>query len=81
MTIKVADRAGGLPRSMVPKVWSFAHSDNSDSVRDDEDGSQFGIDEVSLSVYCDRVFPSHTLFHLLLRTVEASLTFCPPYTF
>jgi hypothetical protein len=43
VTIKVADRGGGIPRSKMPKVWKFAHSTACDA----EQQSEFGVDEVT----------------------------------
>lgn len=43
VTIKVADRGGGIPRSKMSKIWRFAHS----TATDDENESEFGVDEVT----------------------------------
>ncbi|KAL3920472.1 MAG: hypothetical protein SGARI_006934, partial [Bacillariaceae sp.] len=41
VTIKIADRGGGIPRSKMPKVWNFAHS----TANTDENETDFGVDE------------------------------------
>jgi len=40
VTIKVADRGGGIPRSKMMNVWKFAHS----TAGEDEFESEFGVD-------------------------------------
>ena len=40
VTIKVADRGGGIPRSKMVNVWKFAHS----TAGEDESASDFGVD-------------------------------------
>lgn len=40
VTIKVADRGGGIPRSKMVNVWKFAHS----TAGEDEFTSDFGVD-------------------------------------
>mmetsp|Transcript_12221 Transcript_12221/g.27502 ORF Transcript_12221/g.27502 Transcript_12221/m.27502 type:complete len:591 (-) Transcript_12221:82-1854(-) len=43
VTIKVADKGGGIPRSRMQKIWKFAHS-----TADEEEGSsEFGTDGIS----------------------------------
>lgn len=43
VTIKVADKGGGIPRSKMATIWKFGHSFASDT----ESESDFGTDEVS----------------------------------
>lgn len=40
VTIKIADRGGGIPRSKMKNVWRFAHS----TAGEDEFTSEFGVD-------------------------------------
>ena len=44
VTIKVADRGGGIPRSLMNQIWKFAHSTEKSS---DENDTEFGVDEVT----------------------------------
>ncbi|KAG7355552.1 two-component system histidine kinase [Nitzschia inconspicua] len=41
VTIKIADRGGGIPRSKMSKIWKFAHS----TAASDENETDFGVDE------------------------------------
>jgi pyruvate dehydrogenase kinase 2/3/4 len=41
VTIKIADRGGGIPRSKMSKLWKFAHS----TAASDETETDFGVDE------------------------------------
>lgn len=41
VTIKLADRGGGIPRSKMSKIWKFAHS----TAARDENETDFGVDE------------------------------------
>jgi pyruvate dehydrogenase kinase 2/3/4 len=41
VTIKLADRGGGIPRSKMSKIWKFAHS----TAGSDEKETDFGVDE------------------------------------
>jgi pyruvate dehydrogenase kinase 2/3/4 len=41
VTIKIADRGGGIPRSKMSKIWKFAHS----TTHQDENDVEFGVDE------------------------------------
>ena len=41
VTIKIADRGGGIPRSKMNKIWQFAHS----TAASDEHETDFGVDE------------------------------------
>lgn len=43
VTIKIADRGGGIPRSQMPEIFKFAQS----SASDEENSSDFGMDEVT----------------------------------
>ena len=43
VSIKIADRGGGVPRSTMKQIWKFAHS----TADEDEDDSDFGTDEIS----------------------------------
>jgi len=43
VTIKVADRGGGIPRSKMVNVWKFAHS----TATENEQSSDFGVDETT----------------------------------
>ena len=40
VTIKVADKGGGIPRSLMAKIWKFAHS----TADEDESKTDFGTD-------------------------------------
>jgi hypothetical protein len=42
ITIKIADRGGGIPRSKIATIWKFAHS----TAASDESNCEFGNDEV-----------------------------------
>ena len=44
VTIKVADRGGGIPRSNMNQIWKFAHSTEKSS---DENDTEFGVDVVT----------------------------------
>ena len=45
VTIKIADRGGGIPRSQMSQIWKFAHST---SAKDEiENESNFGVDEIT----------------------------------
>lgn len=43
VTIKIADRGGGIPRSKHSSIWKFAHS----TAGEDESDSDFGVDEAT----------------------------------
>ena len=43
VTIKVADKGGGIPRSRMAKIWKFAHS----TADKEENSSEFGMDSLS----------------------------------
>ena len=43
VTIKVADRGGGIPRSKMPTVFRFAHS----TAGEEENSTDFGVDEMT----------------------------------
>jgi pyruvate dehydrogenase kinase 2/3/4 len=43
VTIKIADKGGGIPRSRMTKIWKFAHS----TADEDESNTDFGMIEVS----------------------------------
>ena len=43
VTIKIADRGGGIPRSKMKKVWRFAHS----TAGEDECTSDFGVNAIT----------------------------------
>ncbi len=45
VTIKIADRGGGMPRSVTKRIWTFAHSTLSKEGRTREDKYEFGKDE------------------------------------
>ncbi|KAL7530061.1 hypothetical protein ACHAXR_003286 [Thalassiosira sp. AJA248-18] len=45
VTIKIADRGGGMPRSVTKRIWTFAHSSLSKEGRTREDKYDFGKDE------------------------------------
>lgn len=46
VTIKIADKGGGVPRSVIDKMWTFAHSTLSDAMNPKENnGTHFEIDE------------------------------------
>ena len=45
VTIKIADRGGGMPRSVSNRIWTFAHSTLTKEVRTREDKYDFGKDE------------------------------------
>ena len=45
VTIKIADKAGGIPRSDARKVWSFAHTNVDESSMEKEMETDFGTDE------------------------------------
>eukprot|EP00580_Thalassiosira_gravida_P009620 CAMPEP_0201633560 /NCGR_PEP_ID=MMETSP0493-20130528/6828_1 /ASSEMBLY_ACC=CAM_ASM_000838 /TAXON_ID=420259 /ORGANISM="Thalassiosira gravida, Strain GMp14c1" /LENGTH=581 /DNA_ID=CAMNT_0048105291 /DNA_START=304 /DNA_END=2049 /DNA_ORIENTATION=- len=47
VTIKIADRGGGMPRSVTNRIWTFAHSTLSKERRALEDKYDFGKDEGS----------------------------------
>jgi len=44
VTIKIADRGGGVPRSVIDKMWTFAHSTLGDNSSERTD-THFEIDE------------------------------------
>jgi hypothetical protein len=46
VTIKVCDRGGGMKRSMVKQMWTFAHSTLNEEGRTREDKYDFGKDEL-----------------------------------
>jgi len=43
VSIKIADRGGGMPRSVTERIWTFAHS----TMNKGEDKNDFGKDEVT----------------------------------
>lgn len=45
VTIKIADRGGGMPRSVTKRIWTFAHSTLCKEGRTREDKYDFGRDE------------------------------------
>ncbi len=45
MTIKIADRGGGMRRSATNRIWTFAHSTLNKESRTQEDSYDFGRDE------------------------------------
>lgn len=45
VTIKIADRGGGMPRSVAKRIWSFAHSTLTKEGRNQEGEKDFGKDE------------------------------------
>eukprot|EP00551_Chaetoceros_affinis_P009459 CAMPEP_0203670424 /NCGR_PEP_ID=MMETSP0090-20130426/6503_1 /ASSEMBLY_ACC=CAM_ASM_001088 /TAXON_ID=426623 /ORGANISM="Chaetoceros affinis, Strain CCMP159" /LENGTH=606 /DNA_ID=CAMNT_0050535283 /DNA_START=506 /DNA_END=2326 /DNA_ORIENTATION=- len=46
VTIKIADKGGGVPRSVIDKMWTFAHSTLSDAMNSGENNdTHFEIDE------------------------------------
>eukprot|EP00578_Thalassiosira_sp_NH16_P015716 CAMPEP_0181106882 /NCGR_PEP_ID=MMETSP1071-20121207/16766_1 /TAXON_ID=35127 /ORGANISM="Thalassiosira sp., Strain NH16" /LENGTH=646 /DNA_ID=CAMNT_0023190313 /DNA_START=82 /DNA_END=2022 /DNA_ORIENTATION=- len=45
VTVKIADRGGGMPRSVTKRIWTFAHSTLSKERRALEDKHDFGRDE------------------------------------
>mmetsp|Transcript_10424 Transcript_10424/g.29310 ORF Transcript_10424/g.29310 Transcript_10424/m.29310 type:complete len:606 (-) Transcript_10424:1949-3766(-) len=45
VTIKIADKAGGIPRSDARKVWSFAHTNMDESSMEKEMETDFETDE------------------------------------
>lgn len=45
VTIKIADRGGGMPRSVTKRIWTFAHSTLSKESRSREEKNDFGKDE------------------------------------
>lgn len=45
VTIKIADRGGGMPRSATNRIWTFAHSTLNKESRTQEDSYDFGRDE------------------------------------
>jgi len=45
VTIKIADRGGGMPRSVTKRIWTFAHSTLSKEGRSREEKNDFGKDE------------------------------------
>lgn len=47
VTIKIADRGGGVPRSVLDKMWTFAHSGASDEIQSKENDTSFETDEFS----------------------------------
>lgn len=44
VTIKIADRGGGVPRSEMEKIWTFAHS-TLDNTQKDKESIQFATDD------------------------------------
>ena len=45
VTIKIADRGGGIPRSQMAEIWRFAHST---AAKDEiENETDFGVDEIT----------------------------------
>lgn len=47
VTIKVADRGGGMPRSAAQQIWTFAHSTLNDESQAGDKMEEFGMDEFS----------------------------------
>mmetsp|Transcript_2800 Transcript_2800/g.4132 ORF Transcript_2800/g.4132 Transcript_2800/m.4132 type:complete len:608 (+) Transcript_2800:52-1875(+) len=45
VTIKIADRGGGMPRSVAKRIWSFAHSTRTKEGKAQEGEKDFGKDE------------------------------------
>jgi pyruvate dehydrogenase kinase 2/3/4 len=47
VTIKIADKGGGVPRSVLDQMWTFAHSGASDEIQSKENDTSFETDEFS----------------------------------
>ena len=47
VTIKIADKGGGVPRSVLDRMWTFAHSGMSDEIQSKENDTNFETDEFS----------------------------------
>lgn len=47
VTIKIADRGGGVPRSVIGKMWTFAHTGLTDELQSKESDTIFESDEFS----------------------------------
>lgn len=47
VTIKIADKGGGVPRSVLDKMWTFSHSNTSDEIQSQENDTSFETDEFS----------------------------------
>jgi len=45
VTIKIADRGGGIPRSKMSEIWQFAHSTSAQDEIENE--TNFGVDEIT----------------------------------
>ena len=45
VTIKIADRGGGMPRSLMRRIWTFAHSTLKNEKRPEEEKCDFEKDE------------------------------------
>ena len=45
VTVKIADRGGGMPRSVANRIWSFAHSTLTKEGKNQEGEKDFGKDE------------------------------------
>jgi len=46
VTIKIADKGGGVPRSVIDKMWSFAHSTlSNNAIQRKQNDTHFAIDE------------------------------------
>eukprot|EP00536_Pseudo-nitzschia_multiseries_P017251 jgi/Psemu1/248025/estExt_Genewise1.C_14510011 len=45
VTIKIADRGGGIPRSKMSEIWKFAHSTSAQDEIENE--TDFGVDEIT----------------------------------
>lgn len=72
VTIKVADKGGGIPRSRMAKIWKFAHS----TADKEENYSDFGMDSLSgtrirgFGLPLCRIYARYLGGELTLRSME-----------
>lgn len=74
VTIKIADRGGGIPRSQTSKIWKFAHS--TAAADEIEHEADFGVDEITgapirgFGLPLARVYARYLGGELTLRSLE-----------
>jgi hypothetical protein len=72
VTIKVADRGGGIPRSKMVNLWKFAHS----TAKEEEGASEFGLDTTTgakirgFGLQLARIYARYLGGELTLKTME-----------
>jgi len=78
VTIKIADKAGGIPRSDARKLWSFAHTNMDESTMEKEKETDFETDEFTGSAIrgfglpLARIYARYFGGELTIKSMEGS---------